>query len=354
MRHLTSISDESDARRFGDYLAAVGIGNTVEQASSGWSIWINDDDDLERARIELQQFTANPRDVKYQGAGKVAKAQRTRDEKRQQKLRRNFVDVRTSWAKQSWTTPPLTLTLIVICLIVAALTGLGMGFYGDRVIESLSFASTVNRPPDIRATRERIRRRLEELQQRQPQLTPEQLQREMENNPGFNPEYETEPDRLEPLTHGEIRRGQVWRLITPIFLHFGPFHLLFNLFWLRDLGSAIERRKGWPMLLGLALASAIVGNIAQAIASGPAFGGMSGVVYALFGYVWMKGKFEPWDGLGLLPGTVAAMLFWLVICYSGFVGDIANSAHVAGLIVGALTGGAKGWISRTRRRMKWR
>src|SRR4051812_47274313 len=123
MRLLHSMPDESDARRFGDYLAAVGVPNVIEEGSGGWAVWINDDDHLDRAKVELQRFTANPRDARYDIAGKVARAQRARDDKRQQKLRKNYVDVRTSWAKQSWTTPPVTLALIVLCLIVAALTG---------------------------------------------------------------------------------------------------------------------------------------------------------------------------------------------------------------------------------------
>jgi len=38
------------------------------------------------------------------------------------------------------------------------------------------------------------------------------------------------------------------------------------------------------------------------------------------------------------PNTVTIMLFWLVLCMTGYVGNIANAAHVAGLVVGVVFG----------------
>jgi GlpG protein len=146
--------------------------------------------------------------------------------------------------------------------------------------------------------------------------------------------------------------GQVWRIITPMFMHFGPWHLIFNMFWLRDLGTVIERRKGWLILLTLVVVSDIAANLGQYFWTGSRFGGMSGIVYALFGYVWMKGKYEPWDGIAIPQQTVTIMLLWLVICYTGYVGPIANTAHLVGLAVGMLFGAAPQLIARTRRRMR--
>jgi GlpG protein len=64
---------------------------------------------------------------------------------------------------------------------------------------------------------------------------------------------------------------------------------------------------------------------------------MSGVVYGLFGYIWMKGKFDPGDGLMLHSTTIMVMLFWFVFCFFGSL-NIANGAHAGGLAVGTLWG----------------
>jgi GlpG protein len=63
-------------------------------------------------------------------------------------------------------------------------------------------------------------------------------------------------------------------------------------------------------------------------------GGLSGVVYALFGYVWVKGETEPEQGLAIDSQTVMFMLFWLFLCMTGAVGNVANASHVGGLVAG--------------------
>jgi GlpG protein len=136
----------------------------------------------------------------------------------------------------------------------------------------------------------------------------------------------------------EVLHGQVWRLITPIFLHLGVIHLLFNMMWTKDLGTLIERRFGMRTLQAMVVVIGLLSNIGQYLLSGPLFGGMSGVVYGLFGFVWIKGQIDPSAGFRVPNKTLAIMLGWLVLCMTGALGHVANTAHVVGLGAGAAWG----------------
>jgi GlpG protein len=135
-----------------------------------------------------------------------------------------------------------------------------------------------------------------------------------------------------------------------MFLHFGIIHILFNMLWLRDLGSIIEAHKGWWVLLLLAFVIAAVSNVAQFLMSGPLFGGMSGVVYGLLGYVWMQGKFNPASNLRLQSQTVRLMIIWFFVCLTGLIGPIANTAHAVGAVMGIAWGYMTARLTKIRRR----
>jgi GlpG protein len=151
----------------------------------------------------------------------------------------------------------------------------------------------------------------------------------------------------------EVRDGQVWRLVTPIFLHGDWMHILFNMMWLVQFGRFIETRFGPYKLLALILFIAIGSNLAQYLWKSPYFGGMSGVNYGLFGFLWMKGKFGRAEGWQLAPQVVQLMLVWMVLCYTGLLGPVANAAHTVGLLLGAACGFASArlvpWIEGGRR-----
>lgn len=137
----------------------------------------------------------------------------------------------------------------------------------------------------------------------------------------------------------EIASGQLWRLITPIFIHFAWFHLLFNGIWMWQLGSVVEKRLGPWDLATLVVVIGIGSNIAQFLSTGPLFGGLSGVVYGLLGYFWVQGRFNPRFGLALNNVVVYLMLGWFVLCWVGVIPNVANWAHTAGLVLGMAAAG---------------
>ena len=147
----------------------------------------------------------------------------------------------------------------------------------------------------------------------------------------------------------EIMSGQIWRLFTPIIIHFGLLHIVFNMLWLFDLGNAVEQRQGFGRLTLLILSIAAISNLAQYFWDGPIFGGMSGVVYGLLGYVWIQGKLNPNAGIGLHQQIVVMMLIWFVLCWTGLLGNIANMAHTVGLLMGIVFG----WMFAPKRQLRY-
>ena len=136
-----------------------------------------------------------------------------------------------------------------------------------------------------------------------------------------------------------MARGELWRLITPAFLHFSGFHILFNGLWLWELGRRLEAVMGWQTYLLFALVTALAANVAQQLLGSSLFGGMSGVVYALIGYIWMRQRYAPHPVLAIPPGLIGFMLVWLLLGLSGIIdrfipGSVANGAHLGGLLAG--------------------
>lgn len=140
---------------------------------------------------------------------------------------------------------------------------------------------------------------------------------------------------------GSLQAGQIWRIITPVFLHFGLLHVLFNSLWVWDLGRRLELLIGKKNYILFFLFTAAVSNIAQYYwAANTLFGGMSGVVYALVGFIIVGHKIAPHQLTAVPASVLGFMLFWLVLCMTGAIdyfigGGVANAAHLGGLLAGA-------------------
>lgn len=134
----------------------------------------------------------------------------------------------------------------------------------------------------------------------------------------------------------EIKHGQIWRLLTPIFLHLSFLHILFNMMWFKDLGYILEYKLGRNFLLFFMIVTGIFSNVTQYLVAGPSFGGMSGVLYAMLGFVWIYHKLDPKFEITLPNRDIGIMLAWLVACLTGWLGPIANTAHAGGLFAGMI------------------
>ncbi|MCP4454130.1 MAG: rhomboid family intramembrane serine protease [Planctomycetes bacterium] len=296
MRCIGHLDSQSQAEQLGRYLFGQDIENQVEANSQGaWEIWVMDEDQIEQAKSLLQTFSDNPTDPSVAQGIKTGLNKQAQLKQEQTTNRARIVDARAMLQRPQVTMGWVTISLIVISVGVALLT---------RVGKNEAF------------------------------VLPFQITEHVVNGNyiKYSPSFP------------EIRGGQVWRLFTPMFLHFGILHLVFNMLWMKDLGSAIESVKGPWTLLGLAFTISILSNVAQFYVSGPRFGGMSGVVFGLLGYMWMQGKFNPGGTLRLNPKTVQFMMIWFVICLTGMVGPVANTVHG----VGAFVGVAWGYLSAKR------
>jgi len=299
MRQIGHLETEEAARTFSDYLYVQGIENQIEaEKGHGWAIWIHSEEHLDKAREQLAAFRQNPADLKYEQqrlAAAKLRQEEARAEAHYAKKVKTSRQVFRSLTSQGF--GPLTTALIAASIVVFVLSDLG-----HKVIQNV------------------------------PALFITNLQ-----GSGV--------DVLFRSGLADVRDGQVWRLVTPIFIHFDFLHIFFNMLWLYDLGSMVEARQGTVRLGLLVLVIAILSNLAQFAYAGPVFGGMSGVVYGLVGYIWMRGKHDPASGLFLHPWTVAMAGVWFLLCLIQVV-PAANAAHAVGLAVGA----AWGYLSALRRK----
>jgi GlpG protein len=289
MRQVGTLGSEQHARRFEDYLLTKGIHSRIEREDGQWVVWIHEEDQVPTARDEFAKFREQPDDAVYTAVSQRAATLRKADERKTKEVRRKVVDVRERWNRPFTSRCPVTSVLLLGSAIVALLTGFGRT--GEDVIRALSIA-----------------------------------------------DYETVGNQVRWMHLLDVQSGEIWRLITPIFLHFGLLHFAFNMYMLFQFGGLVETLRGPWRFAVMVLVIALISNLAQYLASGPAFGGMSGVIYGLFGYAWMKSRFDPTAGILVPPSTVLILMVWFFLGMTGQVGPIANFAHGGGLVSGMVMG----------------
>ena len=158
----------------------------------------------------------------------------------------------------------------------------------------------------------------------------------------------------------DIKKGEIWRSVTPIFLHANFLHIAFNMLWLWMLGKAMENNIGALRYIIFVILTAVVTNTLQYLMTGPLFMGFSGVIAAMGGYIWVRKKRAPWEiylinqstlkflGIfifGMLSLTTVVFILQIFHIVS-FQIPIANSAHVSGIFLGGALGYVKWFNSR--------
>jgi len=297
LRQIGTLPRNLDSQIFGDHLLALGMKARFDEQPDGWLVWIYNEDQLAGAKAELEAYVRQPDDPRFGEGARTAEEVRRKEAKLEKEYRKNFREVTDQWSGLRLRRRPLTMALVIVSVVVYLLQQVSLG---SIVLSSFAFTTA-----------------------------------------HFDPERGWLSNGLAPILAGEV-----WRLVTPIFLHFSPLHILFNIWAVTLEGTMIESCRGTFRLAVLVLVSAVLSNLGQnfyyTLQADPGrfhlFGGLSGVGYALFGYLWMKGQYEPEQGMILHPNTITTMLFWLVLCMTGWVGSIANAAHVVGLVVGVAFG----------------
>ncbi len=279
MRKLCQAEDRAHAQHIVDGLCVEGIEATVRGDEADPSVWVIEHEALASARMWMQIRGGETPGTFAAEAARLRKAQQRDAEDHAQR----HVDLEGRWRGVSTGLAPITVGLIAGSVIIALMGYLSLE--GENTMWSLTIDHY---------------------------------------------------DALVPLQR--VREGEVWRLLTPMFLHFGIFHLVFNMMWVWQLGPQVESNHGSLFFAALVIVSEVAGNLGQYAVSGPAFGGMSGVVYALFGFVWMSAQYDRRHRYAISDVNAVLIMVWFVLCATGMLGPIANVGHAGGLIVGLCFG----------------
>ncbi|MEM8629435.1 MAG: rhomboid family intramembrane serine protease [Chlamydiota bacterium] len=360
MRMIASLHDQKQANNFSLYLRNQGIANTcevhfdpsIEQIVC--KIWVHDEDELPKANTLYEEFQRDPNDPKYQ-------LYTLQSESTLSAIKNPNYGKKTQKKESS-------LGLVAFILLLCVGIFLGNLFQQNQKEEGqirYPLITPVQKwllfdiPPALIALDRAFfayditpSTRLEDLSpEAKKALT---TAKSLPYFQGFY-NYALASIQQKPIPSGPLfvalRKGQVWRLFTPAILHRDLLHILFNMLWLWLLGKQMEKRLSTLQLLIFILITGSIANTCQYLMSGPMFLGFSGVIMAMAGFIWMRQRIAPWEGYPIAKSTfvfltffVFAMValqlasFFLEISGRSFLFNIANTAHIAGGVAGALLG----------------
>ncbi len=144
--------------------------------------------------------------------------------------------------------------------------------------------------------------------------------------------------------------GQLYRLVTSAFLHYGLTHLLFNMWALYVVGPPLEMWLGRLRYGALYAMSALGGSVLVYLLSdvGSATAGASGAVFGLFGAFFVVGKRLNLDVRWVI-GLIALNLAFTFVIPLISSQNISWQGHIGGLVTGAVIAAAYAYAPRDRR-----
>ncbi|MDX8431140.1 MAG: rhomboid family intramembrane serine protease [Candidatus Algichlamydia australiensis] len=347
MRLVGEFSNELDAQVFSGFLTRRGIKSKPE----GAAVWVEDEEMHADALDHYQHFVMHPQDARYEvvRSGLLAVPK--------EKIK---PQVAPPVKKQT----PITTFIILLCTALffwqlmqrMEMSPVSMQVKDTVALTPIEGALLYDYPEAFAYATELFEitaiKQPEELQNLPPKEA--ELWNKATTTPYWQGIYDIilkwpeANDQFNLPMFVKIRAGEIYRTITPIVMHGGFLHILFNMLWLFLLGRMVEERIGVARYLALSLIVAIVSNTVQYLMSGPAFLGYSGVITGLAGFIWYRQRKAPWEGYPLQKATA----IFLGVFIFGMMGfqivlfilqrffqiewnlRIANSAHVVGALVG--------------------
>jgi len=383
MRAIGRLKDPERANRFSRFLHAHGIDNRIEGVTNNdWgsddygtltiTVWVLDEEQWERASEWLSYFKEHPDDPRFKTAAKEPEPSPPPPENRE--------------PQQETLVQKLGLVTFIILAVCGALFLIGnatrppikgeppeklplIALYGSPVNDELMYDY-----PKAYRILDQLQARFGIAGLREPETLPPEgkaLLDQFNQTPYWEGIYDKivlhirkpgAPWNFKAPMFEEIRRGQLWRLLTPCFLHFDIFHIFFNMIWLIVLGKQIEKKLGpWRYIL-LIIAAGIFSNTAQYLMSGPNFIGFSGVVCGMIAFIWARQRYAAWEGYELQRATIVFISAFILAVLGlqiaffilevlgrplPFSGMIANTAHLTGALAGFLLGRSRYFAWRT-------
>ncbi len=317
MRSIGQLDKRELAERFTAYLIGEGIDASAESSNSdadgaSWTIWVHDEDRLDEARGQLAEFCRQPDDRRYAAAISKAAERLREKERREREIARRMVDVRQRWSRGQMSGPTrLTLLIVVATVAISFLAGMGRP-NPSPIYRKLLFVDFV--------------------QARQ------------------------WPEGTLAAKTLDIRHGEIWRLISPAFLHGDLMHLAFNMYAFFVFGSQIESRRGPWTLLGLFLWTAVtsvtvaslmpsqIPMLPAHLAGSVHTIGMSGVVYGLAGFIWLAMRIDSRRDLLMPPQWWTILIVWLLLGVFGVLESMGMQVSNWGHFIGLIAGMAAAWV----------